>query len=111
MAVETDTTKLGHDHPQSLSANVIECFCEVYECHVAACFSPVAGEGQKPYQWCLDLRGIHIDFQGGGFAQGASENNSGESGPGSCRLLQGEIFLYDCHMTACCPLSCICGQL
>ena len=33
---------------------------------VAPCSFPVAGEWQKPYQWCLDLRGIRTDFQGGG---------------------------------------------
>ena len=78
---------------------------------VAPCFSPVAGERQKPYQWCLDLRGIRIDFQGGGLVQGASEGDSGVGEPRSCWLSQGEIFLYDCHMIACCPFSCICGLL
>ena len=61
---------------------------------VAPCFSPVAGERQKPYQWCLDLRGICIDFQGGGLVRGASEHDSGVLEPRFCWLSQGEIFLY-----------------
>ena len=40
---------------------------------VAPCSSPVAGEQQKPYQWCFDLRGIRIDFQGDDLDRGASE--------------------------------------
>ena len=44
---------------------------------VALCFSPVAGERQKTYQWCLDLRGIRIVFQGDGLVRGASEDDSG----------------------------------
>ena len=44
---------------------------------VVPCSSPVAGERLKPYQWCLDLRGICIDFQGGGLVRGASEDDSG----------------------------------
>ena len=75
---------------------------------VAPCSSPVAGERQRSYQWCLDLCGIHIDFQGGGLALGASEDDSGGRVPGSWRLSQGEIFFYDCHMIACCPFSCTC---
>ena len=75
---------------------------------VAPCSSPVAGERQKPYQWRFDLRGIRIDFQGGGLGRGASEDDSGEREPRSCRLSQGEIFICDCHMIAFCPFSCIC---
>ena len=78
---------------------------------VAPCSSPVAGERQKPYQWCLDLRGIRIDFQGGGLVRDVSEGDSGVREPRSCWLSQGEIFLYDYHMIACCPFSCICGLL
>ena len=71
---------------------------------VVPCSSPVAGERQKPYQSYLDLSGIRIDLQGRGLARGASNDDSGERGP-------GEMFIYDCQMIACCPFSCICGRL